>query len=86
MTLSVCESHNIAIAGKAALFTSHEGLGTPLGNLPDAPKPKEGRIRRLFCIGLRMIHGLALWEFPATCTQCSPLLKTLVDQALAREC
>ena len=39
--IRVCELHNIAMSGKAALFAPCKGFGTCLGDLPDAMNQKK---------------------------------------------
>ena len=83
-SIKVRELHNFATPAKGA-FVAFE-LGATLAEPPEALKPKEGRVRRLFRIGLWVVLGLAFWNFPEICTLCSPSLSTSLGRASAREC
>ena len=85
-SIRICEYTQYRYICGRSTFCPCEGLGAPPGDLPDALKPKQGRIRRLFYIGLKETHGLALWDFPAICTLCGRSLKALLDRASPREC
>ena len=83
--LFYCFLPHCYICGRSS-FCPREGLGAPPGDLPDVLKPKQGRNRWLFSIGLKETCGLALWDFPAIYTLCGCSLKPLLDRASAREC